>query len=101
MKPVIFHTEARRETRRAIAYYEEQRENLGRELRIEVEAAVERLRQNPRIYPVHDDQGTHKVVLRRFPFTIFFVELEDSFWIAAVAHHKRRPNYWAGRRPES
>jgi toxin ParE1/3/4 len=100
VKPVIFHTAATRETRKAIVHYEEQRENLGRELRIEVEAAVQRLRRNPRSYPLYDDQGTRKVVLRRFPFTIFFVELEDSFWIAAVAHHKRRPNYWARRRPE-
>ena len=99
MKPVIFHTEAIRETRKSIAHYELQRENLGREFRIEVEAAVERLRRNPRIYPLHDDKGTRKLVLRRFPFTIFFVELEDSFWVAAVAHHKRRPGYWARRRP--
>jgi toxin ParE1/3/4 len=99
VKPVIFHSEARREVRREVSYYEEQRENLGRELRIEIEAAVQRLRLNPRAYPLHDHQGTRKLVLRRFPFTIFFVELDDSFWIAAVAHHKRRPDYWAGRRP--
>lgn len=100
MKPAIFHSEARRETRQAVAYYEEQRENLGRELRIEIEAAVHRLRQNPQIYPFHDNQGIRKLVLRRFPFTLFFVELESTFWIAAVAHHKRRPGYWMGRRPE-
>jgi toxin ParE1/3/4 len=100
VKPVIFHKEATRETRKAIADYEEQRENLGRELRIEVEAAVQRLRRNPRAYPLYDNEGTRKVVLRRFPFTIFFVELEDSFWIAAVAHQKRRPGYWAERRPK-
>lgn len=100
MKPVIFHKEATREIRKAILDYEGQREHLGREFRIEVEAAVQRLRRNPRAYPLYDDLGTRKVVLRRFPFTIFFVELEDSFWIAAVAHQKRRPNYWARRRPE-
>lgn len=100
MKPAIFHSEARQETRQAVAYYEEQRENLGRELRIEIEAAVQRLRRNPQAYPLHDNQGTRKLVLLRFPFTLFFVELESSFWVAAVAHHKRRPGYWLGRRPE-
>lgn len=100
MKPVLFHSEARRETRLAVAHYEEQRENLGRELRIEIEAAVQRLRRNPQAYPFYDNQGTRKLVLRRFPFTLFFVELESSFWVAAVAHHKRRPAYWMGRRPE-
>jgi toxin ParE1/3/4 len=87
VKPVLFHSEARRETRLAV-------------LRIEIEAAVQRLRRNPQAYPFYDNQGTRKLVLRRFPFTLFFVELESSFWVAAVAHHKRRPGYWMGRRPE-
>jgi toxin ParE1/3/4 len=101
VKPVLFHLEARKETRLAVAYYEEQRENLGREFRIELEAAVQRLRQTPQAYPDHDSQGTRKLVLRRFPFTLFVVELESSTWVAAVAHHKRRPGYWTGRRPDS
>jgi len=100
VKPVFFHSEARREIRQAAAYYEGQRQNLGREFRIEVEGAVQHLRETPQAYPDHDNQGTRKLVLRRFPFNLFFVELESSIWIAAVAHHKRRPGYWWGRRPE-
>ena len=28
------------------------------------------------------------------------VELEQSIWIAAIAHQKRRPGYWSGRVPD-
>ncbi len=100
MKTVVFHPEAQEEIRRAAAYYEEQRQYLGRELRLEVQAAVLRLQQNPRSYPVFDRHGTRRLVLHRFPFSLYFLELEASLWIAAMAHHKRRPGYWIGRRPE-
>jgi toxin ParE1/3/4 len=33
-----------------------------------------------------------------FPYQIFYTELEDAIWIAAVAHGRRRPDYWRRRR---
>jgi hypothetical protein len=30
-------------------------------------------------------------------YTIAYLDLTDSLWIVAVAHHKRRPSYWTGR----
>jgi hypothetical protein len=46
------------------------------------------------------EASTRKVRLRRFPYLIYYVELDDSLWIAAVAHQKRRPGYWSHRRVE-
>ena len=100
MKPVIFHTEAEAELRAAVAYYEEQRRGLDREFQAEVEAAIASIRQAPAAFPQHDEQGTRKQLLRRFPYTIFYLELEESIWVAAVAHQRRRPGYWIGRSPE-
>lgn len=100
MKPVIFHTGAETDLHAAAAYYDRERQGLGRELNQEVEAAIQRIRISPQMFPIHDEFGTRKCLVRRFPYTIFFVELEDSIWIAAVAHQKRRPGYWSGRRPD-
>ncbi len=72
---------------------------LGREFRREVEATTARLREHPRVWPQHSVSGTRRARIRRFPYTIFFLELEATLWIIAVAHNRRRPNYWAGRRP--
>lgn len=100
MKPVVFHSEAEWELHQASRHYEKQRAGLGREFRQEVESAVQRILQNPRAFPVHDNEGTRRSLVRRFPYTVFFVELHDVLWVAAVAHHRRRPQYWSGRRPE-
>jgi toxin ParE1/3/4 len=41
-----------------------------------------------------------KCFVRRFPYTIFYLELAEQIWIAAVAHQRRRPGYWRNRMPE-
>jgi toxin ParE1/3/4 len=96
----MIHAEAEAEVRAAIAYYQGQREGLGREFRREFEATLERLRRTPEAFVSIDDRGTRKHRFRRFPYTIYYVELDDSIWIAAVAHQKRRPGYWSGREPQ-
>jgi toxin ParE1/3/4 len=99
VKPLAIHAEAEAEVEQAIAYYEGQRPGLGGEFREDLEATLNRVRQRPGAPAPIDDQGTGKVRFRRFPYTIYYVELEESIWIAAVAHQKRRPGYWSKRQP--
>lgn len=98
MKPVIFHDEANAELQGAIAFYEALRQGLGRDLLREVEKAVVQIQRNPGMFSIHRED-IRKCIVRRFPYTIFFQELDDAIWIAAVAHQKRRPDYWSGRVP--
>jgi toxin ParE1/3/4 len=98
VKPVILHTDAEAEFREAAAYYERQRAGLGRELRHVVESAVGRIRATPNAFSTHGKSGLRKCFVHRFPYTIFFIELDAFIWIAAIAHHKRRPDYWKGRK---
>ncbi len=39
----------------------------------------------------------HQQVMFKFPFTILYQETFTSIQVLAVAHQRRRPNYWAGR----
>jgi toxin ParE1/3/4 len=91
--PVVFHPDAEAELHAAVAYYESQREGLGADLLSEVERAVERIQENPNQFPIHNDLGIRKCLIRRFPYTIFYLETEETLWIAAVAHQRRRPGY--------
>lgn len=100
MKPITFHPQAEEELRAAVAYYEEQREGLGMDLQAEIEGAVRRIQNNPQLCPLYGESGLRKCVVKRFPYNVFYLELEESIWIAAVAHQKRRPGYWAHRSPE-
>lgn len=42
--------------------------------------------------------GCRFMVLDRFPFSIVYRRNADSLTIIAIAHHRRRPGYWAKRR---
>lgn len=99
MKPVTFDSEADEEFRAAAAYYEGQQAGLGDDFADEVEQAVQRVAQTPQAFPLYGTSGLRKCLLRRFPYTIFFLELQDRIWIAAVAHQRRRPGYWSHRQP--
>jgi toxin ParE1/3/4 len=98
MKPATLHEEAEAELRDALGYYAGQRHGLDGEFRREFEAALEQIRENPQTYAVEDDNGVRYCPLRRFPYTLVYVDLEDRIWVAAVAHQRRRPRYWASRR---
>lgn len=100
MKPATLHTDAEAELWEAADYYERQRAGLGGEFRRELEAALQRVRENPKAYAAEDDPGVRYCPLRRFPYTLVYVELDDRIWVAAVAHQRRRPRYWTRRRPE-
>ena len=39
-----------------------------------------------------------RYVLRRFPYSVFYQIAADEIRVVAVAHHRRRPSYWVGRR---
>jgi toxin ParE1/3/4 len=97
VKPFTIHADAEAELRKALESYEQQRAGLGGEFREEFEAALQRVRQNPFLYAVEDESGARHCPLRRFPYTLIYLDLEDHVWIVAVAHQRRRPGYWTRR----
>lgn len=100
MKPATLHEDAEAELREALDYYAQQRAGLDGEFRREFEAALQQVRENPLLHAVEDDAGVRYCPLQRFPFTLVYVDFEDRIWVAAVAHQRRRPRYWARRQPE-
>jgi len=100
MKPAILHEAAESELREALKYYAGQRVGLDGEFLREFEAAQKSVRDNPLLYALEDDDGVRYCPLRRFPYTLVYVDLDDRIWVAALAHQRRRPRYWAGRHPD-
>jgi toxin ParE1/3/4 len=97
MKPVVFNPLAEKELFDAAAYYEDQRSGLGLEYLKEVEHAVIFLIRYPESGSMV--QGSvRRLVLPKFPYSLLYRVLEnDQIRILAVAHHKRRPQYWFER----
>jgi hypothetical protein len=42
-------------------------------------------------------RNRRRLPLRRFPFSIIYYTSGDSLRVIALAHHRRKPQYWSGR----
>lgn len=100
MKPTIIHDEAQAEFDGSIAYYEKLEAGLGLRFLLEVQRVVEIIERHPQIGSPYKSTGFRRYVLGRFPHIIFYLELETVIWIAAIAHSKRKPDYWKRREVE-
>jgi hypothetical protein len=92
-----FHGDAARELEEAAVFYESRVAGLGKSFLEEVERTVLLIEQYP-------DAGAgvgryvRRVHLDRFPYSIVYRRGADAIVIIALAHHRRRPGYWRGRK---
>ena len=100
LKPVVIHTSAKADLDEAMEFYESRERGLGLALQANIEEAITLIQKNPEAWPPHKRSGFRKHLIQRFPFVIFYMELPDRIWVAAIAHGSRRPAYWSRRRPE-
>jgi len=70
---------------------------LGRAFVAEFERTANFVLSNPLLGTVFRGDR-RRYIFRRFPYTIIYQVLEDELRILAVAHHRRRPGYWAERK---
>ena len=92
-----FHPAAEAEFLESVGYYESKVPGLGAALINEFEAMAERIGQSPKGWQVELEPDIRKAPLHRFPLSILYREKRDAFQILAVAHDRRRPQYWLGR----
>ena len=92
-----FHPAAEAEHLESVAYYESRQPGLGTSYLAEFESAVENVCQAPHRYPVERRPDIRRITLQRFPYTILYREVGGVVQVLAVAHHRRRPEYWMGR----
>ena len=70
---------------------------LGRSFVAEFERTANIVLTNPFLGTVF--RGTRRRhIFRRFPYSIIYRATADEILILAVAHHRRRPGYWANRK---
>jgi plasmid stabilization system protein ParE len=93
---VSFHPAAAAEVERAQAWYEERSVLAAAGFLQELSRAVQRVRAAPERYPAAE-HGTRRILLDQYPFSAFYLVRPEEVFIVAVAHHKRRPGYWAAR----
>ena len=97
MKLPILRPAAAADVEGAFRWYEDQRPGLGEEFLGAVQAGLELVAAHPLAAPiVHRD--TRRLLLRRFPYGVFYRLVEDDIVVVGVLHAKRHPRVWRGRR---
>jgi plasmid stabilization system protein ParE len=80
----------------AVAWYEVQRPGLGIEFVLELDAAIERATETPKAY-APEYQEARRVLLRRFPYAVYFLFEGGVVEVFAVLHQHRAPSSWKSR----
>lgn len=97
MKPPILRPAAAADVEEAYRWYEDQREGLGEEFLTAVGAGLETIAALPLVAPVvHRD--TRRLLLRRFPYGVFYRLVKDEIVVVGCLHAKRHAKLWRGRR---
>jgi plasmid stabilization system protein ParE len=94
---VILRPAAAADIEDAISWYERQRRDLGGEFLEAVNAALKVIAQKPRLAPLAQRQ-THRFLLRRFPYAIYYRIEGDLVLVVACMHGRRSPRRWRSRR---
>lgn len=93
---LIWNDSARLELLEAASYYGHIDDELGGRFAASVEAALLRLRSNPRMHRRFDGE-IRKVRLERFPYAVLYRIEETELHVLALMHLHREPGYWHGR----
>jgi len=93
---LLFDPEALRETRDAAAFYEDSRPGLGKAFLNEVEVATKEILRYPHMWRCIKGRF-RRYLIPRFPYGLIYAVQDDTVYIAAVMHLRRRPGYWVSR----
>ena len=95
---VDYHPLAVSDLNEAVEYNNQQRFELGDQLRSEVYAAIGRVCANPNLFPVVEF-GVRRCLVHRFPYSVLFRVIdEDAVLILVIRHQRRHPGFGLDRR---
>jgi len=96
MKALRLSDAARQDMVDAALWYAQQRRGLEDNFIREVEDMLFRIASHPEMFPcVHGD--LHRALVRRFPYSVIFVNDADSIGVIAIVHTSRDPSVWKRR----
>ena len=96
--PLIITPNAELDIRDARTWYEGKRTGLGERFVMAVETALGQIVRVPR-GGSEIEPGVRRVVIRKFPYGVFYRVDPDQIAILAVYHSKRNPRTWKTRHP--
>ncbi len=99
-RPIIFLPEALAEAREAYIWYEEKEIGLGEDFYRALSVALTYAARNPET-PRAVYMNYRRVLLRRFPYAVFYRHDADVIHIFSVFHCSQNPEKWMKRLKKS
>jgi plasmid stabilization system protein ParE len=96
VKPTIFHPQADNEFAEAVGSYAGKVPGLGDRFYDMVLRLVAEIEAAPQLHRPWR-HGTRRHFKPEFPYALIYVERPDRIIVLAVAHFKRRPDFWRER----
>lgn len=92
------HPEALGDLRDAASFYREQAgTSLSQAFLSQFDESINRLLQHPKLGSPWRGRGRRRYLMKHFPYSLVYTVTGDEIRILAVAHHSRRPGFWASR----
>jgi len=98
---LLLEPDARAEFDEAHRYYESVRTGLGKKFRIEVGESLNRIRRSPLSRSIVYRPDVRRVLVSKFPYSIFYRVVEKQIRVLAVFHSSRDPAVWQTRANET
>lgn len=98
--PLRLSEPASAELSEAVRWYEARRLGLGAELLEAVDQTFGLIEQHPEIgtpVPVVARGRLRRLLVQRFPYHVIYDASAQAIVVVAVAHARRRPDYWRDR----
>jgi toxin ParE1/3/4 len=95
-RPLRFDPAAQRELSEAADFYDAEDPGLGGAFLDAIERALKQIQAFPESSPI-SLASVRTTVRSAFPFSVIYWVTDEVIIALAVAHHRRRPEYWRGR----
>jgi plasmid stabilization system protein ParE len=95
-KPYRVHPLAWQDVETADDWYFQRSPDASDLLIVAISEALDTICEAPLRWPKYL-HGTRRFLLHRFPFSVIYLDEVDAVVIVAVAHNKRKPDYWKQR----
>ncbi|MCH7859626.1 MAG: type II toxin-antitoxin system RelE/ParE family toxin [Candidatus Marinimicrobia bacterium] len=90
---LVIRPEAEADIAETYRWYEDQKVELGKDFLLALDTTFQLIRQTPKLFPKLY-KNIRRVLIRRFPYGIFYLEEKDRVVVLAVLHARRDPERW-------
>jgi plasmid stabilization system protein ParE len=91
-------SKAQKDVSKAYDWYEDKVTGLGFEFIQNVDARIKHIVREPQHFQHVYGNSVRRALVSRFPFAIYFVELDSSLIVFAILHQRVNPSRWKTRK---